>query len=146
MTSTNLLPTLWTPLSVFHNDVQNLLNSWENGVARRLSPSYPLVNVWEEAEAYRVEAELPGLRQDEVEVFVTNRDQLTIRGERKMDASLKGSWHRRERGVGRFERVLTLPAAVEADKVEARLENGVLILTLPKAEETRPRRITVKAE
>jgi HSP20 family protein len=102
--------------------------------------------VWEDESAFHVEAELPGLTREQFQVTVAHRNEVTIQGERAEDESLKGTWQRRERGFGRFQRVLTLSAPVEADKVEARLEYGVLRLTLPKAEEARPRRIAVKTE
>jgi HSP20 family protein len=117
---------------------------------RALAPAYPPRNVWETPEAFHLEAELPGMKQEDLHIAVTNRNTLTLAGERKLDGPsgcpLKGSWHRRERGFGRFQRVLTLPSPVNAEQVEARLENGVLLLTRPKAEEARPRRIEVKAE
>jgi HSP20 family protein len=108
--------------------------------------AFPPINVWEDAEAFHIEVEAPGLTQEQVQVSVTNRNRLTIQGERLPEEVGKGRWHRRERGFGRFQRVLELPAPVEADRVEARLENGLLFLTLPKAEEARPRRIAVKSE
>ena len=76
------------------------------------------------------------------QVKADNVTQVTISGDHK-GAAGDASWHRRERPVGKFERVLTFPAPLDADKVEARLENGVLHLTLPKAEEARPRPIQV---
>ena len=106
----------------------------------------PALNVWEDAEAFHVEAEVPGLSQDQLQVAVTHKTQLLIQGERKPQEPAEGRWHRRERGQGRFQRLVELPAPVGADKVEAKLENGLLFLTLPKAEEARPRRIAVKAE
>jgi HSP20 family protein len=142
-----MLPVLWSGWGRFQEEMDRLLNwAGETARPRGLAPAYPLVNVWESEEAFTVEAELPGLKQDEVQVAVRNRSEVTIHGERKPDEACRGTWHRRERGFGRFQRSFTLPAPVDADKVEAKLENGVLRLTLPKAEEARPRRITVKAE
>src|SRR5581483_7565668 len=104
------------------------------------------VNVWEDADSFHLEAELPGMTREQLQISVAHRNQLTIQGERPGYEVEKGRWHRRERGFGRFQRVLKLPTAVDADKVEAKLENGLLQLTLPKAEEAKPRRIAVKAE
>ena len=104
---------------------------------------YPLVNVREEADAFQVEADVPGVRQDQIEVLVRHGTELTIEGERKLDGDPNGTWHQQERVTGRFRRVLTLPAAVDADKVEARLEHGVLRLRLPKAESVKPHRVPV---
>jgi HSP20 family protein len=105
---------------------------------------YPLVNVREDAEAVHVEAEVPGVAQDQIEVLVQHGTELTLQGERPAKSGANGTWHRQERGAGRFRRVLTLPAPVDGAKVEARLEHGVLRLTLPKAESVKPRRIPVQ--
>jgi HSP20 family protein len=105
---------------------------------------YPLVNVREEADAFHVEAELPGVTQEQVEVFIRHGTEVTLQGERKPVGSETGTWHYRERGEGRFQRVLTLPVPVNAGKVEARLEQGVLRLILPKVEAVKPHRILVQ--
>ncbi len=130
------------------NRLQGELNQVFEGLANAgrtaLAQSYPAVNVWEEADSLFAEAELPGLTEADIEVYVEG-DQLTIKGERK-PAVGQGRWHRQERGFGKFQRILTLPAPVDADKIEARLDQGVLFLTLPKAEAARPRKIVVKAE
>ena len=143
-----MLPVVFGRLNRLHDEMDRLFWRWglDTPRPRALAPAYPPLNVWETPEAFHLEAELPGMKQEDLHIAVTNRNTLTLSGERKLDESLKGSWHRRERGFGRFQRVLTLPAPVDAERVEARLENGVLLLTLPKAEEARPRRIEVKAE
>lgn len=105
---------------------------------------YPLVNVREEADAFHIEAEVPGLTQDQIEVLVRHGTELTIQGEREPTATESGTWLQQERGAGRFQRVLTLPAPVNADKVEARLDYGVLRLILPKAESVKAHRIPVQ--
>jgi HSP20 family protein len=104
---------------------------------------YPLVNVREEPEAFHVEAEVPGVTRDRIEVLIRHGTELTLRGERKAPVGESGNWLQQERGVGRFQRDLTLPAPVEADKVQARLEHGVLHLVLPKAESVKPHRVPV---
>jgi HSP20 family protein len=111
-----------------------------------LAPSYPLVNVWEDANNIFVEAELPGMDLSKLEIYVSEGNQLTIQGDRQPCESGKGIWHRQERGFGQFSRTITLPIAVNADKVEARLDQGVLRITLPKSESARPRQIKVKGE
>jgi HSP20 family protein len=105
---------------------------------------YPLVNVREEPEAFYVEAEVPGVSQDQIDVLIRHGTELTLQGERKPVSSETSSWHYRERGEGRFQRVLTLPVPVDAGKVEARLEQGVLRLILPKTEAVKPHRIPVQ--
>jgi HSP20 family protein len=92
-----------------------------------------------------VEAELPGLDMKDVEIYVTGTDQLTLKGARKAFVPEKGVQHRQERSFGNFVRVLTLPVPVDAAKVEAKLENGILQLKMAKHESAKPRKITVKA-
>jgi len=92
-----------------------------------------------------VEAELPGQDLKDLEIYVTAGNQLTIKGERKQCSADKGVWHRQERTFGHFTRTLTLPFPVNADNVDARLENGLLKVKLAKHESARPRKIEVKA-
>ena len=102
------------------------------------------MNVWEEGEALVVEAELPGLALEDLDIFVTGHNQLTIKGERKAAAPDKSVQHRLERGFGQFVRTLTMPFPVDENQVEARLENGILTIHLPKHEVAKPRKIAVK--
>jgi HSP20 family protein len=147
MSSSRLLPTLWASFDRLQGEMGRLFDDLGVGLPRNVAlVAFPPVNVWEDADAFRVEVEVPGLTQEQVQVSVTNKNQLTLQGERLPEEAGKGRWHRRERGFGRFQRVLKLPTPVDADRVEAKLENGLLQLTLPKAEEARPRRIAVKAE
>lgn len=111
-----------------------------------LAAAFPALNVWEDESNLFVEAELPGMALGDLEIYVTGGDQLTIKGDRKQPEVQKGTWHRQERGFGSFVRTVTLPLSVNADKVQGRFQNGVLTVTLPKAEAARPRKITVKGE
>jgi HSP20 family protein len=104
------------------------------------------LNVWEEKDNVLVEAELPGLDLKDLEIYVTGGNQLTIKGQRKPNVPEKGVWHRQERQFGTFSRSLTLPFPVDAEKVDAKLENGVLQVRLAKHESAKPRKIPVKAE
>jgi HSP20 family protein len=146
MNTSRLLPSLWASFDRLHGEVDRLLEGWGVDLPRGVVPAFPPVNVWEDADAFYVEAELPGMTREQLHIQVTNKNQLTLQGERLVEEPEKGRWHRRERGFGRFQRVLKLPLPVDADKVEAKLENGLLQLTLPKAEEAKPRKIAVKAE
>jgi HSP20 family protein len=110
----------------------------------RAQPTFPPVNVWEEKEGFYAEAELPGMTMDDVEVLVTE-DVLTIKGTRNVDVPAELRPLRRERSVGAFERAIGLPVPIEPDRVEAKLVNGVLSISLPKAPEAKPRRVQVKA-
>jgi len=107
--------------------------------------SVPLLNVWEDEHALYAEADLPGLDPAKLDVFVTEGNQLTIQGDRTAPEIKGATWVRQERPFGQFTRVVGLPALVDADKVEASYENGVLRLTLPKSEAAKPRKIAVKA-
>ena len=140
---------VWNQLQQLQGEMNQLFDRWGHEGGRRLwnlAAGYPPVNVWEEADAIHVEAELPGLDLKDLEIYVTNGNQLTIKGERKQGVADKGVWHRQERGFGAFSRVLTLPFPVDADKVEARFEYGVLHVTLPKHETAKPRKINIKTE
>jgi HSP20 family protein len=111
-----------------------------------LAVSYPALNIWHDEKAVYAEAELPGMELNDLEIYVTGGNQLTIKGERKQPQFEKGTWHRQERGFGAFTRVVNLPVDVDADKVTASLANGILTITLPKSETAKPRKITVKGE
>lgn len=112
---------------------------------RTAVPAFPALNLWEDDDNLYVEAELPGLKQDQIEVTVAEGDQLTVAGERAAPAPKGCIWHRQECGYGRFSRTVTLPVVVDADRVEAHFESGVLTLTLPKSEMARPKRIPVQS-
>ncbi len=106
---------------------------------------FPLVNVTEDHNHYYVRAELPGVRADELDISVTG-ETVTLSGERKLpEESDKSSYHRREREAGSFNRVISLPARLDVDKVKAHAEDGVLTVVLPKAESAKPRQIAVKS-
>lgn len=107
--------------------------------------TFPPLSAWEQDDAYVVEAELPGLDLKDLEIYVTGQNQLTIKGQRAASAPDKAVQHRQERHFGKFVRSLTLPGLVDSNKVEARLENGVLTIRLPKHEGAKPRKIEVKA-
>jgi HSP20 family protein len=101
----------------------------------------PAVDVYQDKDQFTVYAELPGLKKEEIEIAL-NGDTLTIGGERKQEANPEeGS--RSERFFGKFQRNLTLPVAVNAEKVNATYQDGILKVVLPKAEEAKPRQIPV---
>jgi HSP20 family protein len=128
----------------FRNELDRLLENWldEPPFARRRA--LPLVNVWESDEALHLEAELPGFKMADLELQVVG-NELSIRGERRvLEDGDKHVYHRQERVAGRFERTLQLPVEIEAGKVEAALQDGVLTVTLPKAPAAKPRKIEVR--
>jgi len=103
-------------------------------------------NVWADEAAVYAEFDVPGVDPAELDISVTEGNTLTVQGERPMVEVADAVWHRHERGHGSFSRTLTLPTLVGADKVEARYENGVLKLTLPKAEAAKPRKTPFRRE
>jgi len=104
---------------------------------------WPPLNVWETDDALEVEVEVPGVRRDDIELEVL-RDEVTIRGRRELPEGRDANgYHRRERPVGGFARRLRLPVAVDADKVDANLADGVLRIVLPKHEAALARKIQV---
>jgi HSP20 family protein len=141
-------PSVWSQLQNLQQEMNRLFNRWGGDGNREMTMagSYPLLNVWEDGDAIVIEGELPGVHQNDLELYVTDGNQFTLKGERKSVRPEKGVWHRQERGTGKFVRVLTLPFEVDRDKVEAHLENGVLTVKLAKHASAKPRKITVKAE
>jgi len=104
----------------------------------------PLVDMFETKDDLYVTFELPGVSEKEVNVSITG-DLLMVKGERKWNRDQKDeSYHRIERVYGRFERSVTLPIPVQADKVKATYRDGVLEIRLPKAEEIKPKQIKVE--
>jgi HSP20 family protein len=145
MPTSNWLPNGLNDWSQLQREMNRLFNRFGDRVDwPTLAAAYPPVNVWEDKEKLSVEAELPGMQLDKLEIYVSEGNQLTIQGERPQLSSDKGTWHRQERGVGKFSRTITLPVLVDAEKVEARFENGILHVALPKSETAKPRQIKVK--
>jgi len=102
----------------------------------------PAANVWEQGDALLVEMEVPGVQSDQIDI-ATVGGELSIKIERPAPPQENVTFHRRERPVGSFTRVLRLPVEIDADRVEADLRDGVLTVTLPKAEAAKPRKINV---
>jgi HSP20 family protein len=110
-----------------------------------ISAWYPAVDVFEGQDAVKLVAELPGVKPEDVKLSLEN-NVLTIRGEKKQEAEENTERvHRYERGYGSFERAFVLPSTVDGDKISAEYRNGVLTVSVPKAERARPREIPVHA-
>lgn len=104
----------------------------------------PPVDIVEEKDAIRMVAELPGVKPENVKISLEN-NLLTIQGNKEQVAEERSERvHRYERTYGTFERSFTLPASVDADKIQASYEHGVLTVTLPKVEKAKPRQIAVQ--
>lgn len=105
---------------------------------------FPPVNVTHDSENFYVRAEVPGLNAKELSISAV-RNRLSLSGKREIPLEKdRVSYHRRERAEGSFSRIVTLPGEVDAERVEARYADGILNLTLPKAEQAKPRQIAVK--
>ncbi|NLE67656.1 MAG: Hsp20/alpha crystallin family protein [Lentisphaerae bacterium] len=123
------------------NEVNRLFGEYEGA-----GESFPAVNIWTNKDGAVLKAEIPGVDPADIAVSVQD-EQVDISGERKQDpVSDEMVCHRAERGFGKFARSFTLPFAVEKDKVSAGYKNGVLMVTLPRAEAAKPKQIKVLAE
>jgi HSP20 family protein len=108
-----------------------------------LSGWTPALDMYEDKDNVYVRAELPGMKKEDINVSLHN-GSLSISGERKDQDEFKDAEvYRSERFVGRFQRTLTLPTPVAADKIKAHYQDGILSVTLPKAEEAKPKQINV---
>lgn len=132
----------------FGRMVNSLLDAYPaafapSGAAREGSRAgVPPINVFEDANAYFVEAELPGFKLGDLDITM-HGGELTITGSRETGETEEGRFIRRERPTGRFTRTLRLGSDIDSEKVAATLEHGVLTVTLPKAEAAKPRKITI---
>jgi HSP20 family protein len=116
----------------------------ESGEDLREGAWQPPVDIFEDENAVVIKVELPGMDQKDIEVRIED-NTLTLRGERKHDESIKKeSYHRVERYYGAFQRSFSLPHTVNQEQVKATCDKGVLTITLPKREETKPRQINVQ--
>ncbi len=118
---------------------------WRNGDDQSLRGAWaPAINIMEKDDSMLITADLPGLNPEDVEVTV-EQGVLNIRGERKFEEASEGeTYHRVERHYGVFERTFTLPNSIDTDRIEAKFENGVMVLTLPKREESKPRSVKIE--
>jgi HSP20 family protein len=108
--------------------------------------SAPAIDMYQTDDEIVVKASLPGVKADEVQINITG-EILTLKGETKQVEEKKDkAWHMREQRWGAFERAIALPTEVVADKAKAEFENGILTITLPKAEEVKPKIINIKAK
>ena len=105
----------------------------------------PTADVIEREDSFVVQVELPGMKREDIDVSVTGTT-LNISGERKAEAEVKKEgYRRRERSYGSFSRSMSLPSNVDADKIKASYEDGVLELVLPKTAETKPKKVVVSS-
>ena len=135
-----------SPWDELHRMRQHLEHVFDDAQQQRVSAGvFPLTNLTEDKDNYYVRAELPDVKGDELDIQVTGNN-LSISGERKIAAEEEGArYHRREREAGTFSRMIGLPGEIDADKVDANLENGILTVVVSKAEIAKPKQITVSS-
>jgi HSP20 family protein len=134
--------TRWDPFTDMNRLHNELLGRQTAGPVLGFRPS---VDVYEDDSEILLQAELPGMRSEDVDVDVED-GMLTISGERKIDEERdKKGYHITERSFGRFTRSFKLPNTVDFEKIDAQMNNGLLEVHLPKRESSKPRKIAVKA-
>lgn len=140
----------WEPMREFLSVRESMdrlfddLYSRQAGVLRETG--IPAVDLYQDDESVVLKAALPGIKAEDIQVSVTG-DVLLLRGEVKREEETKGvNYHISERSYGSFSRSIPLPAPVIAEQARAEFENGILTLRLPKAEEIKPKTITVKTK
>jgi HSP20 family protein len=132
-------------LNALQSEMNRLFNTFfdeggKNGERRRWAPA---VDLLEREDSLVLRADLPGLKEDDVQIEVRD-NVLTISGERRAEfEDSEQGYYRIERAFGSFSRSLTLPEGVDSDKIEANFENGVLEVKIPKPEEVKPKRISI---
>jgi HSP20 family protein len=131
----------WEPFDGLINNFFE--DTWRQPQATPAVVWYPLVDILESKDSYLIRAELPGMKQEDFNLEV-NDGTLTLSGERKVEEPAEGvEVHRSERLAGKFSRSFHLPQTVAQDGIKATYRDGILEVRVPKAEEAKPRKITV---
>ena len=138
------VPSVWRELNQIQRDMNRVFDGY-SPVRTRIAPSYPALNIWSNEEGLVVNAEVPGIDVEDIDISVVG-ETLTLSGARKSEDLEEGArYHRQERGSGKFNRSVELPFPVDIDKVEATFKNGVLHISLPRSEADKPKKIVVKS-
>ena len=145
---TNL--TRWEPMNEIMSLRQAMDQLFDDAFTRPVSLSgvsaSPAIDLYQDNDNVVVKAALPGLKAEDVEISVTG-DTLSLRGEYKQESEKKdATYHIREQRYGAFDRTIRLPSEVQTNKAEANFEDGILTITLPKAETVKPKMINIKAK
>jgi len=136
-------PTSWDPFRDFQREVGRLFETVGPSRNWRIPRGVPPVNLYEVGDRYLLTTPLPGMAPEEVKLSITG-EALTIRGERKRpEGVVEESYRRQERVLGRWTRTVTLPERVESSGIAATFADGLLTVTIPKAEKIRTRQIDV---
>ena len=143
------IPT-WNVASPF-NEVERMRQQMDNflsrvsesGVPSLHAGVFPSINLTEDQNHYYIRAELPGISADELDIHATGNN-LSISGERKIETENDNvRYHRKEREAGKFSRAINLPGDIDSDGVSASLNNGILKVSVPKAEKAKPKQIAI---
>jgi len=138
------IPSVWREMDRLQREMNRF---YEHPYPSRFrpAPAYPALNAWTNEEGLLITAEVPGVSSKDIDISVVG-DTLTLSGVREPEELKEGAgYHRQERGYGNYTRSLQLPFSVNVNKVEATFKNGILSIVLPRAEEDKPKKITIKA-
>ena len=137
---------LRSPWDELHRMRQQLEQMFDEAPYQRASAGvFPLINLTEDKNNYYVRAELPGVKADELDIQAS-ANSIAISGERKIAAEDQNArYHRKEREAGSFSRMIGLPGDIDTNKIDAKLENGILNVVISKAEAAIPKQITIKS-
>jgi len=134
---------VWREMERLRRDMDGLFSNYGRTAA---SATYPLINVYDDKDNMVVTAELPGAAKEKVSITFSD-GVLTIAGRQEVPSSVKNmSAVRRERTEGDFEKTITIPTKINQNGINASFSNGILTITLPKAEEAKPKTITIEAK
>lgn len=138
----------WEPfreLVSLRDDMDRLFRSFFGSPLEEVEGFWaPVIDIEEDNDSYYVRAEVPGIKREEIKISVRG-NALSLSGERKQESETKNkTFHRVERSYGRFKRTISLPSEIDADKVKATYKDGILLVTLPKPESTKPKEIEVE--
>ena len=138
------MPSLWSEMDQLQREMSRAMGS--SFRAHSFSPlSFPAINIWTNEDDMIVSAELPGIKADDIDLNIT-ADTMVLSGERNPDALGEGArYHRQERNFGKFHRTIQLPFVVDPGKAKAVFKNGILEISLVRAEADKPKKIAVKA-
>jgi HSP20 family protein len=138
------MPSVWREMDQLQREMNRLVGS-SLGTPANSQLSFPAINIWTGEDEMLVSAELPGIKADDIDLNIT-ADSLVLSGERKPE-TLGGDarYHRQERNFGKFNRSIQLPFMVDPGKAKAVFKNGILEISLVRAEADKPKKIAVKA-
>ncbi len=139
--------TRWDPWKDLREEIDRVFDSFFGrypAIPEQEGYFIPAIDVEETDNEYIVKAELPGLKKEDIKISVRG-DSITISGERKREKEEKGkTYHRIEMAYGKFVRTIQLPDEIQPDKAKAEYKDGILIITLPKSEKSKPKEIEIE--